>query len=186
MKLARSGPKTWELSAAVRDAVGLSSDQKAFLWNITSHHKHKEFGTRELIMQRTGLTDFRLRKALKVLKENGVVRVEERPGSTTVYTIHHSTLKSLTTTGNPVAVANAATRRSGPKRTVSVATAPVRRSAELNHVGHQQARPVGHQQRKSEREASTEDQENKSIGSVADVKRRARASWDALTERYEL
>jgi len=57
-----SSPETWKLLADIRNAVGLSSDEKVFLYNIVTHQTHKEFGTRKLVMQRTGLTDYKFRK----------------------------------------------------------------------------------------------------------------------------
>lgn len=168
-------PMTWQLSAAIRDAVGLTSDQKAFLWNITSHHQHREFGSRGLIMRRTGLTDWRFRKVVKFLKEHGLIRVVEHPGDVTWYSIRYAALKALATANNPVAAANAAERRQPPTPAVSAPTSPPRRSAKTTPVGAHHGTHGGHQHQKSKREVATEDhQENRRPDRVSEPVRKVR------------
>ncbi|MDF2916582.1 MAG: hypothetical protein K0S70_799 [Microbacterium sp.] len=184
MKRQSTGPKTWELSAAIRDAVGLSSDQKAFLWNITSHDGHREFGTRDLVLQRTGLTDWGFRKTLTFLTDHRLIRAERRQGETTVYTINLAALKALSNANNAAAAANKATRRPVPTHAVSVATASPRRSAKTNSVAHQQSSHGGHQHQKSEPEVLTENQENRRSSASNAIRRKTQQMREKLEQGY--
>ena len=168
-------PKHWEFSAAVRDAVGLTSDQKAFLWNITSHTSHVEFGTRHTIQQRTGLTDHRFRQVVASLKSFGLIDVQEQPGGTTRYTMRLAALKALQEPGNPAAIANGKRKRKPPIRPVSAAAKPPRRLGESGRVDDQHGTLVGHRHLKAQREGEQEDQrEQKDAGTLPPRRRTVR------------
>lgn len=79
----------------IRNATGLDSEQKVFLYNLASHHNFEEFSSRDLLMQRTGLTDRKLRRTSLSLIELGLIRVRTRAGRTTVYELDVLALKAF-------------------------------------------------------------------------------------------
>ncbi|MFF0911854.1 hypothetical protein ACFWZW_14270 [Microbacterium enclense] len=79
----------------IRNATGLDSEQKVFLYNLASHYNFEEFSSRDLLMQRTGLTDRKLRRARQALIELGLIRVKTRAGRTTVYELDVPALKAF-------------------------------------------------------------------------------------------
>lgn len=79
----------------IRNATGLDSEQKVFLYNLASHHNFEEFSSRDLLMQRTGLTDRKLRRTRQSLIELGLIRVTTRAGRTTVYKLDVAAMKAF-------------------------------------------------------------------------------------------
>ena len=143
---------SFQLSAAVRDAIGLSADQKAFLWNITSHQSFEEFSSREKLRQRTGLTDWKLRRTIESLEAAGLIKVERRPGTTTKYRIRYAAVRELKDPDNALAVATKASR----KQPMAVSTKTPSGSAQRRQGGVRQDVRVGTHHQKINHEEGTE------------------------------
>ncbi|WP_157556933.1 hypothetical protein [Microbacterium laevaniformans] len=162
-------PKAFQLSAAIREAIGLSAEEKAFLWNIASHQTFEEFSARQTLCDRTGLTDWKLRRVIKSLDAAGLIKVERRRGTTTKYRIRYAALDALKDPANPLAVAAKASRR---KPTTANNTTP-RGIAASSHVGSHRDRRGGAQHQKSEPEEVTVKNQKNGRGEGA-AKRRER------------
>ncbi|WP_270352823.1 hypothetical protein [Microbacterium testaceum] len=150
----RNQVQAWQLSAAIRDAVGLEAEQKAFLWCITSHTNLVERGARDLVMQRTGLSDHKFRRVVRFLEEHRLIRVERADGKVTQYTLRYGELTALKKANNPVAVANMRTRRQAP---TSAHTTPPSRSPQSTRGAGQHPSPVGSRQPKNTHEVEPEE-----------------------------
>lgn len=97
----------------IRNAAGLDSEQKAFLYNLASHQGFEEFSARDLLMERTGLTDRKLRRTRQSLIELGLVKAVPRPGRTTLYKLQTAALKAYSKKAKAVSTVNTPARRAG-------------------------------------------------------------------------
>lgn len=79
----------------IREAIGLDSDEKAFLYNLASHNNFTENGTVERILQRTGLGPDVFKRVRKSLRELGLITVTENPGTTWKYRLNVPALKAF-------------------------------------------------------------------------------------------
>jgi hypothetical protein len=111
MPTTQTKPDTWKLLADIRNAVGLSGDEKVFLYNIVTHKTHKEFGSRKLVMQRTGLTDHKFRKVTTALLAAQLIKKQR--GLTVTYTID---LKGLAAVAKSTRLVSAVTTTSSGNR----------------------------------------------------------------------
>lgn len=127
----------WRILVSIRNTIGLTSDEKVFLYNIASHQKFVEFGARALVKQRTGLTEWKFRKARKRLIQLGLIKAVRRPGSSTRYELQPAAVRRYVKSESLTLVTNNA-----PSRTQQVSPAGSRQGGHGGQL-HQKNKPEG-------------------------------------------
>lgn len=86
-------------SALIRNAVGLTADEKNFLYTVASHKGGESYASVETLREHTGLSRNRLYRTRRSLLDKGLIVVQEHPGGTTSFRIRKATLRALAADG---------------------------------------------------------------------------------------
>lgn len=77
----------------IREAIGLDSDEKAFLYDIASHIDFEESGSEDRILQRVGFGRDVFERVRTSLARLGLITITHRSGFTNLYRLEVDALK---------------------------------------------------------------------------------------------
>lgn len=77
----------------IREAIGLDSDEKVFLYDLASHANFTEESAEDRILQRNGFGRHIFERVRKSLSEKGLIEITHRNGYTNLYRLRVQELK---------------------------------------------------------------------------------------------
>lgn len=90
-----------QLSAAIREAIGLTAEQKAFLWNIASSPHGEDFTDSSRLELQVGMSKAQLQRVSRALEHARLVSVEKRQDGTRNHRVRYAALEALAEPDRP-------------------------------------------------------------------------------------